>query len=348
MKIKLLMITMVLALSSKSVMAQVPSYVPTNGLVGYWPFNGNANDVSSNANNGINNGATLTIDRFGNSNSAYSFNGGVNYINVASNSTLDFSSTNKITISLWMYSTITPNANEVFVLISKQDSAGTTQKGFNVANELIATYLLVKNGVSSLQAYSGIAGLQLNNGVWHNLVFIYDNGITKAYKNGVLINEGFTSTIIGSSTQPLRFGKPSWAAPNIAEYNGKLDDIGIWNRALTQDEIISLYQAEVSCQSLVINSGTLSSFNPPVYQSTVTIYPNPANDQITIDCGNLANVAGWSIKIVNAIGQEVFTGAMNTPQYVVPLNSWSGQGLYFVKIYDASNNLVNTKKIILQ
>jgi hypothetical protein len=127
-----------------------------------------------------------------------------------------------------------------------------------------------------------------------------------------------------------------------------MDDVGFWNRALTQDEITSLYQSEVSCQSLVINSGTLSSFNPPVYQSTVTIYPNPANDQITIDCGNLANVSGWSIKIVNAIGQEVFSGAMNTPQYVVPLNSWSGQGMYFVKIYDAANNLVNTKKIILQ
>ena len=49
---------------------QVPSYVPTNGLVGYWPFNGNANDESGNGNNGTVNGATLTTDRFGNSNSA--------------------------------------------------------------------------------------------------------------------------------------------------------------------------------------------------------------------------------------------------------------------------------------
>jgi hypothetical protein len=43
--------------------AQVPSYVPTNGLVGYWPFNGNANDASVNGNNGTVNGATLTTDR---------------------------------------------------------------------------------------------------------------------------------------------------------------------------------------------------------------------------------------------------------------------------------------------
>jgi hypothetical protein len=55
----------------------------------------------------------------------------------------------------------------------------------------------------------------------------------------------------------LRFGNGVDLDLPDAEFNGKLDDIGIWNRALTQDEIISLYQAEVSCQSLVINSGTL-------------------------------------------------------------------------------------------
>jgi hypothetical protein len=129
---------------------------------------------------------------------------------------------------------------------------------------------------------------------------------------------------------------------------GEIDDVGLWNRALTPTEITSLYQAEVSCQSLVINSGTLSSFNPPVYQSTVTIYPNPANDQITIDCGTLANVVGYHIEIVNTLGQVVFNQPMNTQQYNVPLNTWSGTGVYFVKIYDASNNLLNTKKIILQ
>ena len=60
--------------------AQIPTYVPTNGLVGYWGFNGNANDQSGNSNNGTVNGATLTTDRFGNSNSAYNFDGVNDYI----------------------------------------------------------------------------------------------------------------------------------------------------------------------------------------------------------------------------------------------------------------------------
>ena len=55
--------------------AQVPNYVPSNGLVGWWPFNGNANDESGNRNNGTVNGATLTSDRSGNANMAYYFSG---------------------------------------------------------------------------------------------------------------------------------------------------------------------------------------------------------------------------------------------------------------------------------
>ena len=53
---------------------QVPPYVPTNGLVGWWPYNGNANDASLNLNNGVVNGAVLTTDRNLAPNAAYNFN----------------------------------------------------------------------------------------------------------------------------------------------------------------------------------------------------------------------------------------------------------------------------------
>ena len=78
----ILFLAMVVALANQSLFAQVPSYVPTNGLVGYWPFNGNANDESGNGNNGVVNGASLTLDRSGNVNNAYSFNGLNNLIRI--------------------------------------------------------------------------------------------------------------------------------------------------------------------------------------------------------------------------------------------------------------------------
>jgi hypothetical protein len=77
MKMKTLLLTAMttLGITAASTAQNVPSYVPTDGLVGWWPFNGNANDESGNGNNGNAIGVTLTTDRFGLTNSAYFFNG---------------------------------------------------------------------------------------------------------------------------------------------------------------------------------------------------------------------------------------------------------------------------------
>ena len=69
------LLTFFALLAALTIQAQLPSYVPTDGLVGYWGFNGNANDESGNGNDGTVNGATLTEDRFGSENSAFFFDG---------------------------------------------------------------------------------------------------------------------------------------------------------------------------------------------------------------------------------------------------------------------------------
>ena len=75
MKKKFTLIVVLSILIRLSTIAQVP----TNGLIAYWPFNGNANDESGNNINGTISGATSTTDRFGAANSAYSFNGTNDY-----------------------------------------------------------------------------------------------------------------------------------------------------------------------------------------------------------------------------------------------------------------------------
>lgn len=95
-----------------------------------------------------------------------------------------------------------------------------------------------------------------------------------------------------------------------------------------------------------LNGGTLST---PVFEKdNIVVYPNPAKDHITVDCGNLDYVSGWHITITNVLGQEIYNHPMNTQQHTVALNSWTGQGMYFVKVYDAQNHVLTTKKIILQ
>jgi len=69
---------------------QVPNYVPTDSLVGWWGFNGNANDEYGNANDGTVNDAVLTIDHSGNSNSAYPFNGTSDYIELPYSTSWNF------------------------------------------------------------------------------------------------------------------------------------------------------------------------------------------------------------------------------------------------------------------
>ena len=75
MKRLFLTLTLVLFVIPFGISQDLPSHVPTDGLVAYYPFNGNANDESGNGNDGVNTGAVLTIDRHGNSDSAFYFSG---------------------------------------------------------------------------------------------------------------------------------------------------------------------------------------------------------------------------------------------------------------------------------
>ena len=98
--------------------------------------------------------------------------------------------------------------------------------------------------------------------------------------------------------------------------------------------------------TLIIN--TTLSLPAPNNENTILIYPNPASDHITIYNGNFAAMIGYSIKITNNAGQEVFLNAINKAQFYVDLSTWSGNGLYFVHLIDPQNNTVTVKKIVLQ
>jgi hypothetical protein len=332
------------------VKAQVPSYVPSNGLVGYWPFEGNANDASIHNNNGIVTGATLTQDRFGKANFAYSFNGGANYIQVANDSSFNFTK-NRMTVSFWMLTTVTTPVNNVHTLISKQNSSGANQSGFNIAKENSLTYLLIKNGPNTSQGYSRVPSASLLNS-WHHLVYVADSGILKSYLDGQLIKTDTTNAAIGLSTQAMRFGKPIYSTFN-SEFNGTLDDIGIWNRALTPQEVTSLYNGNICFETvrvtdtLVINVNR-TGYNPITYSNTIKVYPNPANNKITIDNGDIQKMNGYSIKIINSLGQQVYQGGITQQIVSIDITQWTGNGMYYLQLTDNNGNIVDVKKIVLQ
>jgi hypothetical protein len=98
--------------------------------------------------------------------------------------------------------------------------------------------------------------------------------------------------------------------------------------------------------TLIIN--TTLGLPAPNNENTILIYPNPASDHITIDNGNYTAMAGYTIKIENNAGQQVFQSLINQAQFYVDLSTWSGNGLYFVHLIDAQGNTVTVRKIVLQ
>lgn len=334
----------------------------TQGLVGYWPFCGNANDDSGKGNNGTVNGATLTTDRFGNANSAYSFNGINNWIDIQNNSTINFQ--NEFSISLWL------NANQNNInsgLIGKwNDFNGTLlggQEEFaitvndNVANTMFALLRTNTSPNTNFQVQFNNSGY--NGNQWHLFTYVFGNNSISLYKNGTLVGTSATTGTIVNYIQNLEIGRYGGGQPTSGgntHFNGTLDDIGIWNRALTQQEITNLYNANqcitniTVTDTLIINVGQLSYNNPVTYANNITIYPNPASTQVNIAFNNISDLNGGSIKIINSLGQQVATTPITTSgtNSTMQLATWGGSGMYFVQIINPQGQIVDIKKIILQ
>ena len=213
-------------------MAQnIPSYVPQNGLVGWWPFNGNANDESGNGNNGTVNGATLTADRNGKTNSAYNFDGVNNFIQIQALNVSNLSISAWININSWN----TPGG--LGGIVSTLMGPFYTGYEFRIDNTGITTMVLGGNG--SWYSNSDIQSIQLGN--WLHLVTSWDGATSKLYINNILV-KSLSVPYFANNNFPVMIGTRGNYS-NGGWLNGKIDDIGIWNRALTQQEINDLYNA---------------------------------------------------------------------------------------------------------
>ena len=270
----LLTIAATLGMTALTMAQNVPSYLPTNGLVGWWPFNGNANDESGNGNNGMVNGATLTSDRFTNSNSAYNFDGISNSIEY---NILNLPISNQArSFSCWFYAFDISNSSTQQKVILNYGSISNNQRNCIMHWGTGVSFIAQANdacaGCSGSTAYYNPS--TTIDSLWHNLIITYENDTIKGYLDGQL---SFTAPKVFATfltTMKIGYGVSShW---NGEPFYGNLDDIGIWNRALTQQEITDLYNASVCAnntaitqQSNPLNTGTTAIF------TASTSDPNP-------------------------------------------------------------------------
>ena len=232
-----------------NVMAQnVPNYVPTNGLVGWWPFNGNANDESGNGNHGTVNGATLTADRNGKANSAFSFYDIDDFIEIQTQN--GRFNNQQYTLVYWFrtnqeQSDINGGSNTNPAIISRLDAGGPSA----VNPDWIDNFVIYEIGGSNhfnTPVNGGATGGNTTLGnIWNNITFSVDNDSTFTYLNGNKIYSNKNSGIITFKNFPIRLGRSKFTY--WKDFSGELDDIAIYNRALTQEEITALYTSTPPC-----------------------------------------------------------------------------------------------------
>ena len=332
MKALILTISATIGLTAGTMAQIVPSYVPTNGLVGWWPFNGNANDESGNGNNGTVNGATLTNDRFGNSNAAYSYDGINDYIHGNASS---FPSVDR-TIALWFYTTnINVGSAGMQVFGYGGDLCGQSWL-MHMDNSTPFTSFFTDNSYEVsigcnnwLTALPfGINGSPANpNNNWHHWVatngpggidFYFDGnyagGITTSIGNTMVAGKKF---FMGSC--PDSTGLVAYQDAYLNNWNGKLDDIGVWNRQLTQQEITALY-----------NGGTvgLNDLHQPV---SFSVYPNPAQNIINIKVN--PEDLGLPIKLFDIYGKLALSKTIDQKDFNLDLTNLAN-GIYLLRFED--------------
>ncbi|UPT70220.1 MAG: T9SS type A sorting domain-containing protein [Flavobacterium sp. JAD_PAG50586_2] len=83
-------------------------------------------------------------------------------------------------------------------------------------------------------------------------------------------------------------------------------------------------------------------------ENLIEIYPNPTNDNIIIDFRSEVSINNYNVKIYTMLGQEVLNSIINQEQQSISLNSLCGKGIYLVKIFNDSNSLIASKKIMLK
>lgn len=276
--------------------------------------NGNANDEIG-ANNGTVNGATLTTDRFGNADMAYSFDGIDDFITLGDVTEFQFG-TDNFAISIWVqYS----GAQEGTVL-AKRDAIGTNFQQYN---------LLIVNSVYSAGASQTMWGFLRNSnsqdrlincgnlsGTWHHVVLNHRHSdSTSVYVNGQYAGKSST-TFTGSLNvigDPLVLGYNSDGVNTF--YTGKIDDIHIYRTALTEQQIDSLYNLPNPATVAVADVDS----NP-----IIKTFPNPASDLLFIQLDKIA-----AFSVYSATGQLIETRS-GSSAYQLDLSSYAS-GLYIIK-----------------
>ena len=306
----------------------------TGDLVAFYPFTGNANDVSGFNNDGTVSGAALITDRWGNAASAYSFDGVNDNIKILSSSSLNFQ--NSVTINFWM------KVGEFYDREAYPLSHGNWENRLkiSISNKHLRWTVKTNSETRDLDSETELIKNNL-----YNVTVLYDGNDYEIYINGEL--DAFTthSGLIMTTPIDLMIGQ---VLPGNIQYNfkGVLDDIRIYNYALSYSSIKSLYDFVTDIED---NQEVVLPKNFGLTQN----FPNPFNNQTNIEF-QISSQSSIKLEIFNILGQKVKTliDEDKSPGYYAI--QWNGKndlsdsmnsGIYFIKF--STGKFTETKKMTL-
>ena len=327
----IIQLSLVFALSSTILFGQV-----TNGLQGYWPFDGNANDISGNNNNGTVNGAALAADRFGQQGMAYCFDGVDDYIVTAF---AGVGGTTSRSISFWAKISSTGNGvnSGGHEIISYGDTPATGDgKSFRVTLNRNCTGMGVGIGNATHTIDNTISVYD----EWHHYIVVYDLGISgqlsdiSMYIDGILVPDNFCDTYNKSvvvnteTTIPIHFGR-LYIAAQPRYFSGCLDEVRMYNKPLSLQEIDTLF-----------NNANVSVENESSDKINVSVYPNPASSILNIYS---ENSAVDHFKIFDINGRNIYSSAFL--QSSLDITKFAN-GIYMISFYNDQLQQLKSIKFI--
>jgi chitodextrinase len=204
------------------------------GRVASYSFNGSGFDSSTYANHGVLSNVTSVTDRFGYGNAAYQFNGRNSSITSANSAQLNSANT---TVSFWVNVKARPVSGEAYIL---SDGGWQNRWKISLPDHGKPVWSTKANGTNT----DTDAGEALPFGVWKHVVMTHDGVSDKVYIDGVKKTEKAATGPLGSTTNPLGMGYDPIEKSSGSYFNGSLDEVQIYNYALTDADVTALYTSQ--------------------------------------------------------------------------------------------------------
>ena len=295
----------------------------TLGLIAYYPLDGNANDASANSHDGTVNGATLTEGVQG---QGYSFDANDDLISIETNPDLDPS-----IISFGGYFYINGGTGDRQTLISKTEGASyAIHYDHNTYPGTICTYIKTSGSYKSTPI--PLSGSFYNQ--WLHLFVTYNGQYIKIYMNGEEVASTTCTGSINPSNVPLYIG----AEPNTPPvepssfFNGKADEVRLYNRGLPSNEVARLYAATRPTTEVTLE--VASALGNPI--PTIGTHTNEKNDEVTCSVSNVTTgttqheCIGWT-----GTGSVSISGTSNVVEVILTEDSsitWNWQTNFWIDV----------------